>query len=175
MISAHENAGDEAPPTDAAEALPALVLAPSAALALAAELGTAAGFARESRSERTRSAYRYQWAAFVAWCGARALDPCPAQPATLAAYVADRATVSGWKVASIGQSARDDLARARWRRAWLRRSVERMSSSRDSCDNGSKGVVDVARVEIGVPYMRRRKQPAPGLGTELGQRQLAVD
>ena len=67
---------------------------------LAPDLDLARAFAVESKAPRTRDAYRYQWATFVAWCEERDLAALPADPATLAGYLANRAEL-GWKVASI--------------------------------------------------------------------------
>ena len=67
---------------------------------IAPELETARAFAAESKARRTREAYRYQWATFATWCDGRGLEPLPANPATLAAYLANRAEL-GWKPASI--------------------------------------------------------------------------
>ena len=97
-----------------------MVNAASSALAsIGPELETARAFAGESKARRTREAYRYQWQTFAAWCEARQLEALPAEPATLAAYLAGRAAMRvvqgrdgielvpiegerGWKVASIG-------------------------------------------------------------------------
>jgi site-specific recombinase XerD len=72
-----------------------------AALArIAPELEAARAYAAESHAPRTREAYRYQWQTFAAWCEARQLEALPAEPATLAAYIAGR-TDEGWKPASV--------------------------------------------------------------------------
>lgn len=73
----------------------------SALASIGAELETARAFAGESKARRTREAYRYQARTFAAWCEARQLEALPAEPATLAAYLASRAE-AGWKAASIG-------------------------------------------------------------------------
>ena len=58
-----------------------------------AELGErAAEFARASRSENTRRAYQSDWSDFEQWCTAAGLTALPAAPATLGAYLADRAS-----------------------------------------------------------------------------------
>ena len=57
-----------------------------------AELGArAADFARASRSENTRRAYRSDWSDFEAWCTAAGLAALPTAPTTLGAYLTDRA------------------------------------------------------------------------------------
>lgn len=68
---------------------------------LSPELESARAFAAESHSPRTRDAYRLQWRTFAEWCDERGVASLPAAPTTLAAYLADRADVAGWKVASI--------------------------------------------------------------------------
>jgi integrase len=60
----------------------------------------ARAFAQAARADRTRSAYEGQWRTFVAWCDERALQPFPAEPATLALYLTDRAS-AGIKPASL--------------------------------------------------------------------------
>ena len=48
-------------------------------------------YAKKSRSDRTRRAYRSDWAAFEAWCQTVALAPLPAEPETVAMFVASQA------------------------------------------------------------------------------------
>jgi len=45
----------------------------------------------EKSSPATRRAYRSDFAAFTAWCARRALDPIPAAPEAVAAFIADQA------------------------------------------------------------------------------------
>jgi hypothetical protein len=52
---------------------------------------SAAGYASEARSERTRKRYHDAWAIFVSWCNDQGLKSLPAEPATVAAYLAARA------------------------------------------------------------------------------------
>ncbi len=54
-------------------------------------LESARGYAQEARSERTRKRYRDAWAIFTAWCDDQGLKPLPAEPATVAAFIAARA------------------------------------------------------------------------------------
>src|SRR5262245_56047230 len=60
----------------------------------------ARAFAAAARSERTRTEYGKQWRAFSSWCEARSLRALPAEPATLALYLTDRAT-SGLRPSSL--------------------------------------------------------------------------
>ncbi len=65
-----------------------------------AELASAASYAAASRSDATRRAYASDWSDFCSWCSARGLDPLPARPDTLAAYLASLAD-AGRKVTTI--------------------------------------------------------------------------
>ena len=68
------------------------------------ELASAAGYARQSMSAATVRAYRTDLKDFVAWCGPRELSPMPAEPATVAAYLAALAD-SGLKASTITRRA----------------------------------------------------------------------
>jgi integrase len=52
---------------------------------------SARGYASEARSKRTVKRYRDAWANFTAWCERQELQPLPAEPATVAAFMASRA------------------------------------------------------------------------------------
>jgi len=52
-------------------------------------LDRAREFARLSKAENTLRGYRADWRDFCAWCESHALSPLPAQPETVAAYIAD--------------------------------------------------------------------------------------
>jgi integrase len=64
---------------------------PAAPLAVLGPLESAAGYAREARSPRTVKRYRDAWAIFAAWCEDQGFESLPAEPATVAAYLAARA------------------------------------------------------------------------------------
>lgn len=49
-------------------------------------------FRRASRSPNTLAAYRSDWTRFTAWCDAQGVASLPAEPATVAAYLASAAT-----------------------------------------------------------------------------------
>jgi site-specific recombinase XerD len=53
----------------------------------------AAEFARSSKASATLRAYESDWRDFVGWCQALDLDYLPAEPATVGAYLSDRAGV----------------------------------------------------------------------------------
>ena len=81
----------------------ALVPTPPAAgplEALRPELEAAAGYVADAKATNTRRAYAADWAAFQAWCAARGVAALPADPATVAAYLAGMAD-AGRKVSSI--------------------------------------------------------------------------
>lgn len=63
----------------------------------------ARAFAASARAERTRDAYRYQWARFEAWCEERGFAVCPARPTTVALYLTAWANAGG-AVATLGQA-----------------------------------------------------------------------
>ena len=83
-----------------------------------AALDVAAGYAQQALSPATLRAYRSDWADFTAWCRAAALEPLPAAPQTIAAYLAamvrvrTRATIQR-RLVSIGQAHK--LAGQDWR------------------------------------------------------------
>jgi len=77
------------------ETLPALPVDLSDLAARAAE------FARGSRSAATERAYRSDWADFSGWCDRAGVSPLPAAPATVGAYLSDRA--GSLKVATLNR------------------------------------------------------------------------
>ncbi len=58
---------------------------------LSPAITTAAGFARASRSEATRRAYRSDWEHFTAWAADHEVTSLPATPQTIVTYLADLA------------------------------------------------------------------------------------
>ncbi|HWQ74249.1 MAG TPA: site-specific integrase [Syntrophomonas sp.] len=54
----------------------------------------------KAKAENTLKAYRSDWADFAGWCGSHSLQPIPAFPETVAAYLADLAG-RGYKAATI--------------------------------------------------------------------------
>ncbi len=67
-------------------------VSPPEALAVPSPLlESALGYAQDARSERTRKRYRDAWAIFVAWCEGQDVKPLPAEPGTVAAFMAARA------------------------------------------------------------------------------------
>lgn len=59
--------------------------------ALADAIGAASEFAAAEKADGTRRAYGKDWQDFAGWCGALSLSALPAEPATVAAYIAARA------------------------------------------------------------------------------------
>lgn len=56
--------------------------------------GEVRGFVSDAVAENTRRAKASDWKVFTAWCDARHLPSLPAEPATIAAFLADQATGS---------------------------------------------------------------------------------
>lgn len=77
---------------------------PAGEAAISVELRSAETYARASKSAATVRAYRSDLKDFVTWCQARGLDPMPASPATVAAYLAALAD-SGLKASTITRRA----------------------------------------------------------------------
>ena len=78
---------------------PSWVLPAGAHLDPSPAISAAEDFARASRSEATRRAYRSDWSHFTAWCADHGAIFLPAAPGAVAAYLADLA--SDHKVATI--------------------------------------------------------------------------
>ena len=80
--------------------------------ALPGEIGArAVEFIRGSKAPNTRRAYRADWADFAAWCGRYRRSPLPAEPETVAGYLADRSrelkpSTLGRRLATISQAHR---------------------------------------------------------------------
>jgi len=69
-----------------------LVLAgPASVEALRSVALEAEDYIRSARARNTQRAYRSDWSAFCSWCDSRALPSRPAQPETVALYLADQA------------------------------------------------------------------------------------
>lgn len=67
---------------------------------LAAPLDRARAYVEHSTADNTKRAYAADWRDFTAWCDDRQLASLPAEPGTLAAYLAQLAD-DGYKVATI--------------------------------------------------------------------------
>lgn len=90
-------------------ALPSGIV-PSAQSSPAPISGSAKTFAAAASSANTQRAYKADWTAFTAWCELTAQTPIPAEPETLADYLASMAD-GGYSVASINRRA-SAIARA---------------------------------------------------------------
>jgi site-specific recombinase XerC len=55
---------------------------------LLADVGAARNYARQALSAATRAAYDSDWRAFEGWCADRGVEPMPAPPAPVAAFLA---------------------------------------------------------------------------------------
>jgi site-specific recombinase XerD len=69
-----------------------------------AELDAARSFAEQEKAGATRRAYRSDWSIFAAWCHARGVEPLPASPEIVAAFLAAEAN-AGAKAATITRRA----------------------------------------------------------------------
>ena len=76
---------------------------PPAVVARLEELARLAGeLADEGIAPSTRRAYARAWRQWIAWCEARTLSPLPADPAAVAAWIADQVE-SGAAISSVAQ------------------------------------------------------------------------
>jgi site-specific recombinase XerD len=80
----------------------ARTLTPASPILYQSELDSARAYAEQEKSAATRDAYRRDWRQFSEWCHQRRLEPLPALPETIAAYLAHMAD-SGLKPASIAR------------------------------------------------------------------------
>lgn len=69
---------------------------------LRADMDAAQAYAREQHSPATRRAYRADLSAFTAWCRASGLEPLPASPEAVAAFLAAEAA-AGAKASTLGR------------------------------------------------------------------------
>jgi site-specific recombinase XerD len=69
---------------------------------LRAALETAADLASNSRAASTRAAYAADFRIFSTWCAEQGLCPMPANPATVAAFLADQ-VARGMKPSTLGR------------------------------------------------------------------------
>jgi site-specific recombinase XerD len=84
--------------------LPALADGPALPALADAELDAARSFAEMEKAGATRRAYRSDFAIFAAWCHARVVEPLPASPDVVAAFLAAEAN-TGAKAATITRRA----------------------------------------------------------------------
>lgn len=97
---------------------------------LAGLVEAAADYADLARAEATKRAYRHDWMSWSFWCERRRLEPLPAAPGAIAAYLADqvdkgrsistiaRALTSisvAHKLARAGEPTRDPIVRETWK------------------------------------------------------------
>jgi site-specific recombinase XerD len=82
--------------------LPAVIDQPQLPSTLRAAVETAADLASNSRAASTRAAYASDWRIFERWCSEQGLMALPANPATVAAFLADQVK-SGMKPSTLGR------------------------------------------------------------------------
>jgi hypothetical protein len=76
--------------------------APAAGALVPAELDAARSFAEAEKAAGTRRGYAADWTAFRAWCAERRVLALPAEPQTIAAYLATSAE-AGLRPSTIGR------------------------------------------------------------------------
>jgi integrase len=75
---------------------------------------TARDYARQAKSENTRSAYAKDWAHFSRWCRMRGADPLPSSPQLIGLYIADLAAPGSKAVALSVSSIERRLSGLTW-------------------------------------------------------------
>jgi site-specific recombinase XerD len=122
--------------------LPA-VIRPPAPTALRHELERAERYADASLAPATRRAYERDWRLFATWCSARGLHAIPAEPASVAAFLAAEAD-RGFRAVTIG------------RRAAAIAAAHRAQDQPNPCDSGAvAAVMSGIRREHGTKPLRR--------------------
>jgi site-specific recombinase XerD len=117
--------------------LPAVIDQPHLPSTLRAALETAADLASNSRAASTRAAYAADFRIFSAWCAAQGLCPMPANPATVAAFLADQVS-AGMKPSTLGR-----------RLAALKHAHKAAGEDSPTDDERVKAVLQGARRSIG--------------------------
>jgi site-specific recombinase XerD len=151
--------------------------------ALASDLTRAAEWAREEKAAATRRAYRSDFRIFDSWCRARSVSALPANPETVAAFLAHdvengrRPSTLGRRVAAIryahklaGRDAPTDDERVKATMRGIRRSLgtaprkkapataERIISMALAAGDDMKGLRDRALLLIGFAGAFRRSE-----------------
>jgi integrase len=157
---------------------------PDVATLPASDLALAADYARQALSPATLRAYRADWEDFAAWCHRRAVAALPAEPATVAAYLASmaishaRATLRR-RVSAIGRAhrmkgfawmpehpaIRDTLAGIFRRHGLPSRRAAAIGTAElrrlvATCDSGLTGTRDRAILLLGFAAALRRSELA---------------
>ena len=157
-------------------------LAAPAGTTLANDVATARDYANAAAADNTMRAYRADWEHYQAWCGERGVNPIPAEPAMVAAYLASMAgthaaTTIRRRLSALGRAHR--FAGERWnaqdatvretlagimrthgrppeRAAAL--SVENLRRIAATCDDGAAGRRDRALLLLGFAGALRRTE-----------------
>lgn len=88
---ADEEKGEMSDGAGLTPALPALVAADGMLAVLHEDLERAAAYKKAARAAATHRAYASDWKIYQAWCSSRGLQPMPAHPEQIAAFVANQA------------------------------------------------------------------------------------
>ena len=142
-------------------------------IALGDALAAARTYAERSLSESTRRGYARDLAAFRTWCGRRAVMALPAEPQTLAAYLADlaltdRPATIGKKLAAIAVAHRDAGLESPTEHGMVKRTLAGIRREMGTAQNQKAALLveDLRRIlaPLGVSLLDRRDRALILLG-----------
>jgi site-specific recombinase XerD len=123
--------------------LPATIRSSAPIIELRQELERAERYAASALAPATRRAYERDWLVFARWCAERGLVAIPAEPATVAAFLAGEAD-RGFRAVTVG------------RRAAAIAAAHRAQDHPNPCDSGAvAAVMSGIRREHGTRPLRR--------------------
>ena len=142
-------------------------------MALTDALDAARTYAERSLSESTRRGYARDRAAFQAWCRARSIFAIPAEPQTLAAYLAnlaltDRPATIGKKLAAIAVAHRDAGLESPTEHGMVKRTLAGIRREKGTAQNQKAALLvdDLRRIlaQLGTSLLDRRDRALILLG-----------
>ena len=142
-------------------------------IALADALAAARTYAERSLSESTRRGYARDLAAFQAWCHTHAVTALPAEPQTLAAYLADlaltdRPATIGKKLAAIAVAHRDAGLESPTEHGMVKRTLAGIRREKGTAQNQKAALLvdDLRRIvaPLGASLLDRRDRALLLLG-----------
>lgn len=142
-------------------------------IALSDALAAARGYAERSLSESTRRSYARDLAAFRTWCTARRATALPAEPQTLAAYLADlaltdRPATIGRKLAAIAVAHRDAGLESPTEHVMVKRTLAGIRREKGTAPNQKAALLvdDLRRIvePLGTSLLDRRDRALILLG-----------
>jgi len=137
----------------------------SGPIALGEALAAARTYAERSLSESTRRGYARDLAAFRAWCHTRGINALPAEPQTLAAYLADlaltdRPATIGRKLAAIAVAHRDAGLESPTEHGMVKRTLAGIRREKGTAQNQKAALLvdDLRRIvaPLGTSLLDRR-------------------